>query len=514
MANLTVQIPNKTITKWFYAFCSFHFLLWFIIPSLVRRNLRVDSLEALTWGRMWQMGYNKHPPFSAWLTTAFTDFFGTVGWPVYLLSQISVIACFWAVWKLGNRFLQPVHTFIGIVMLEGIYYYTVASPQFNPNVPMLGLWALTILCFYHALLSQKWRYWFGVGVFAGLAMISKYESGLLYGAMLLTMLLTQQGRASFRRSGVYLAIIVGFLIFLPNLIWLFHHHFIAVTYADHRIDEDKLGLWSHILDRILHPLDFTLEQLGALAPMLLFYLPFYRTGRQRYALNYFDKRFLVYMALGPSFCILLFSIILGAWLHALWAFPLFSLIGILWVGLHQPVVTPKRLHIFIAIAAVIMVLTVCIRFTAVAYWPYFTGKTFLNQFPGQIMAQRLTKLWHQRYHRPVPYVAGARYYVENISVFSPDRPEPFFEWSTSQSAWINPDNVRKKGAIFAWRAPCGKLPQNIAKQYPGVVYLPPQKFKYLTNADIAPLTVCVALLPPASLTQPINRSDKSADSFA
>ena len=492
----TQPIPTRTIQKWFYAFCSFHFLLWFLVPSLVRQNLRVDSLEALTWGHMWQLGYNKHPPLSAWLTTAFTNFFGTVGWPVYLLSQISVLACFWAVWKLGNRFLQPVHTFIGIVMLEGIYYYTVASPQFNPNVPMLGLWALTILCFYHALLTQRWRYWFGVGVFAGLAMMAKYESGLLYGAMLFTLLVTPQGRQSFKKIGLYGAIIVGFLIFLPNLIWLFHHHFIAVTYADHRIDQDNLGLWSHVLDRIIHPFNFTLEQLGALAPMLLFYIPFYTAQRQRYALNKFDKRSLYYMALGPSCCILLFSAVLGAWLHALWAFPLFSLLGIFWTAWHQPIVTRKRLHSFIGIAGFIMVLTVSVRFIAVAYWPYFTGKTFLNQFPGQIMAERLTDLWHQRYHRPVPYVAGARYYVENTAVFSPDHPKPFFEWSTSQSAWINPADMRKQGAIFAWLAPCGKLPNNIARQYPGVEYLTPQKFRYLTHAPIAPVTICVAFLPP------------------
>ena len=61
------MIIKKNITKIFYFFLFFHLFLWTLIPSVSNTNLTLDTIEALAWGSNLDWGFNKHPPFSAFL---------------------------------------------------------------------------------------------------------------------------------------------------------------------------------------------------------------------------------------------------------------------------------------------------------------------------------------------------------------------------------------------------------------------------------------------------------------
>ena len=51
---------NKSLT----AFLITHFIIWSLLPILLRPNLPMDSAEALVWGFIGEWGTNKHPPVS------------------------------------------------------------------------------------------------------------------------------------------------------------------------------------------------------------------------------------------------------------------------------------------------------------------------------------------------------------------------------------------------------------------------------------------------------------------
>ena len=41
--------------------------VWTALPALLYPNLPLDLIEALTYGREWQLGYDKLPPLPWWL---------------------------------------------------------------------------------------------------------------------------------------------------------------------------------------------------------------------------------------------------------------------------------------------------------------------------------------------------------------------------------------------------------------------------------------------------------------
>ena len=46
----------------FAAFLALHAVVWTALPALFFLNLPLDLIEALVYGREWQLGYDKLPP--------------------------------------------------------------------------------------------------------------------------------------------------------------------------------------------------------------------------------------------------------------------------------------------------------------------------------------------------------------------------------------------------------------------------------------------------------------------
>jgi hypothetical protein len=53
----------------FAAFLALHLLIWTALPALLYPNLPLDLIAALTYGRAWQLGFDKLPPLPSWLVS-------------------------------------------------------------------------------------------------------------------------------------------------------------------------------------------------------------------------------------------------------------------------------------------------------------------------------------------------------------------------------------------------------------------------------------------------------------
>src|SRR6266851_5685500 len=60
----------------FGGFLALHFTVWTALPALLYANLPLDLIEALIYGREWQVGYDKLPPLPWWLIEAMHRAFG------------------------------------------------------------------------------------------------------------------------------------------------------------------------------------------------------------------------------------------------------------------------------------------------------------------------------------------------------------------------------------------------------------------------------------------------------
>src|SRR6202140_3122503 len=90
----------------FAVFALVHAAVWTILPATLYPNLPLDLIEALTYGREWQLGYDKLPPLPWWVIEVAWRSFGS-DFAYYAMAQASVLAAFAGVWALMLRIASP-----------------------------------------------------------------------------------------------------------------------------------------------------------------------------------------------------------------------------------------------------------------------------------------------------------------------------------------------------------------------------------------------------------------------
>lgn len=492
----TESIKHFHAARWLSIFIFMHLVCWTLIPILVRCNLPLDSIEGTIWGHQLEWGYDKNPFLNGWLTALAGYVGGPSGWAIYLFSQLSVAACFWAVWKLARNMLPAVYALIAVMLLEGIQYYNFHAIDFNDNTLELSLWALTSYYFYQALRQQKNTLpWILTGVFAGLGMMAKYYTAALLFAMALFLFIDPENRKQFMTRAPYWGLLTFIIIILPHSIWLFFHDFITVTYVFQRTSSEPS--W---LNHIFFPAQFAWQQWEAFLPALVLFAVLFIGKKpsvtpEKKSVSHFDKTFLLYVGLGPFLLTILLSLLLGIKLRAGWGMPLLSLWGILLVGLIQPYITQAKLQRFL-----IMIFTVMGILLMGYSWSFINSSdTSSANFPGKSIAQTITQQWHDTYHTKLEYVAGSRWIGGNIEFYSTDHPAVFIEWDKRRAPWINETEIKQKGAVFVWDVDGNeKLPQAIEQKYPELAHKMVLTFAWLRNKNnLPPMKIGIAFLPPA-----------------
>ena len=487
-------------------FCLFHVLVWTLMPALMYHNPPKDSLEGLAWGHMWLFGYEKHPFLAPWLTALFSDVGGAVGWPIYFLSQLSVVLCFWVVFHIALPIVGRQKALLAVLLLDGVYYYSVGAIPFNPNVAMLPTWALSIWAFREALLRPDTVRWLRAGAFAGLATLAKYESAILFVVMLAALFLLPEGRRALRGRSFYWGLAAAVAVVSPNLLWLVKHDFGPFHYALNNLNLER-NVYTEpsgpaLQDGLYPPLMFLLEQLGALLPMVLLYLPFMRWRNRDFSFNTFGRRFILIMSCGPLLVTVLFAALTKAQLIARWGFPFFSLAGIALVLVFPPELDSRRWYRFIGGLLALLVLEVGGTYWAIFVRPHNTGVApYSIAYPGRTISDYVVGRWHERFHGPLKYIAGDRWVIATISAFSRDKPVPYFEASPAQSPWLDQTDLQRTGAMFV--QPMAKpvddeLIAAMRKRFPGLQDETVVTFRQHTEANVPAVRLWVAVLPPAA----------------
>src|SRR5207247_6493177 len=153
----------------FLAFLALHFAVWTALPALLYPNLPLDLIEALTYGREWQLGYDKLPPLPWWLVEIV---YRAVGRDVayYALAQIAVALAFVAVWLTARELVGAVGALVAVLILDGLHYFHFTAAKFNHDVIQLPLWALAGYAFHAALRRGRMGHWVLLGCAIGLAL--------------------------------------------------------------------------------------------------------------------------------------------------------------------------------------------------------------------------------------------------------------------------------------------------------------------------------------------------------
>ena len=224
-----------------------HAVVWTALPTLLYANLPLDLIEALTYGREWQLGYDKLPPLPWWLVEIVHRLVGH-DFAYYLLAQIAIVAALWLIWVTARPLVGPVGALVAVLIVDGLHYLNYTSAKFNHDVVQLPFWALAGFAFHRAL-RGGW-----IGHWLCLASQSECRSGRNtswwcsprpshYSSST-----TRQARKVLATPGPYIAVAIALVTMAPHIVWLVQNNFLPFTYAEHRALPSR-GL----IDHIWHP---------------------------------------------------------------------------------------------------------------------------------------------------------------------------------------------------------------------------------------------------------------------
>ncbi len=431
----------------FGVFAILHLLVWTALPSLLYPNLPLDLIEALTYGREWQLGYDKLPPLPWWLIEIVYRVAGH-DFAYYALAQVAVLAGFALVWAMARPVVGPQGALASVLILDGLHYFNYTAAKFNHDVIQLPFWALAGFSLHRALRGGGLVYWCLLGAGIGGALWAKYFVAMLAIPIALFLLLDADARKSLLTPGPWIAALVALAIMAPHLWWLVTNDFLPFAYAAARATPAR-----GIFDHILHPLTFAAGQAGFLVPALLIALPLFwprvKMSKEANAKS-FDFRIITLLAFGPAAAVIALSALSGRGTIAMWGYPLWLFLGLWIVMLAQRATRQKRLPRIAATWAIVFAVMAGAFIVNYAVLPRFDHRYRAAFFPGEAMAREISQRYRAVAQRPLTYVISSMWEGGNVGHYAPERPRVLIDGRPVRAPWIDLADLRSKGAVIVW----------------------------------------------------------------
>jgi 4-amino-4-deoxy-L-arabinose transferase-like glycosyltransferase len=180
----------------------------------------VDVREHINDGLTFPLFTWKNPPLEQWLTGAVALTGVREAWPYVLAAQALNCAALVYLFKIAKAFIGESSAVPIVIAYCGSIYLSVTLPEAALNADQIqGLFWLGLI--YHglsAIRADRWLDWILAGLFAALALLSKYFSIPFLAAFVLAAILVPAPGAVLRRPGFYVAGLVCCLVLTIHLV--------------------------------------------------------------------------------------------------------------------------------------------------------------------------------------------------------------------------------------------------------------------------------------------------------
>ena len=252
-------------------------LLKIVIPYFLQNSIyepHRDEFLYLAEGHHLAWGFMEVPPVLsvfAWLTHVFGDgMFWIKLWPS-LFGAATFIVAGEIVLSLGGKTFALLLLFLPFIF--GVYLRLFFL--FQPNTPEVFFWTMIAYSTVRFVQTKKNKFLYLLGVSIGFGMLSKYSVSIFVTSVFAGLLLTRH-RTIFLNRHFWLAMIIAFIIFLPNLIWQYTQNF-PVMFHMRELQRTQL--------QYVNPLQFLIDQLLMNFPCVfiwlagLWYVSFLKKGK-------------------------------------------------------------------------------------------------------------------------------------------------------------------------------------------------------------------------------------------
>ena len=223
-------------------------------------DLHVDEAYYWGWSKHLSFGYYSKPPMIAWVIHLATLICGDneicIKSPSLILYLLTSIIIF----KIAKELFDDEK----IAFFSGITFITLPLVSFYSMVittdsVLLFFYSLTLLFFIRAIKRDKTIDWVFAGIFGGFGLLSKYNMILFVLSVIIYLILCK--KEEFKKKNLYIAMLIAVAIYIPNLIWNYHHDFITFKHTK------EISEINRTLFHPKHLLNFILAQFGVFGPV-------------------------------------------------------------------------------------------------------------------------------------------------------------------------------------------------------------------------------------------------------
>ncbi len=460
-------------------FLALHAAVWTALPTLLYANLPLDLIEALIYGREWQLGYDKLPPLPWWLVQIVYRLVGH-DFAYYLLAEIAVVAAFALVYATARPLVGGVGALVSVLIIDGLHYVNYTAAKFNHDVIQLPFWALAGFSFHRALRGRQLADWLLLGLALGLSLWAKYFVVVLAAPMVVFTLVDRDARKVLATPGPYIAVAAALITVAPHLVWLVKTDFLPLAYAEHRAVLPR-GWYDHLW----HPFVFGISQVFFLIPSLLIAAPLFWPRRNAdeppaaQKAGGFDRRIVNWLAFGPLVTVLAMGVVSGRGTVPMWGYPLFLFFG-LWL-----VLSARRLLEGLLLARIVITWAIVFVCLALAFFinydvlPRFDHRYRAVFFPGGSLGREISQRYQVATGKPPAYVIGTMWDGGNLAHYSPSQPRVLVDGNPKRAPWIDLADLKRQGAVVVWTAgDLRKLPKQLRAVAAGADVQPPLLLHY------------------------------------
>jgi len=227
-------------------------------------ELRTDEAYYWTWSKEQVLCFLDHPPMIAWFIRFGTSIFGDTHLGVRFAGIVAMAVTQLLLADIVRRLTRSLRAaMLAVLMMEAALYYGLLMAKVAPDTALIPFAMAMIWSLVRLHESGDARWWLACGVFAGLALLSKFTVVLLLPAVA-AFALVPDWRARWLFSPYpWLAALIAIALFSPVLIWNAGHDWASFKFqlvratATHELSlrtvGDYIGLQFGLVGFVLLP---------------------------------------------------------------------------------------------------------------------------------------------------------------------------------------------------------------------------------------------------------------------
>jgi 4-amino-4-deoxy-L-arabinose transferase-like glycosyltransferase len=221
-------------------------LLLILAGTLVRlilaatTGLGIDESYMAGTARTLALGYFDHPPLHVWIAWAAERLFGEAPIAVRLPFILLFAGSTWLMFRLTARLFGEYAGLWAALALTLAPVFSLADGSWLlPDGPMVFFLLASALAVSRVVLDEGGArlisWWVAAGLFAGLALLSKFNAAFFPLAVLVFLVTVPEARRHLATPGPWLAAVIAAVVVSPALFWNLQHGWAGVTFQAGRM---------------------------------------------------------------------------------------------------------------------------------------------------------------------------------------------------------------------------------------------------------------------------------------